>query len=134
MGVFQIAFLLINLAVPYWIWTSSSLVTTDPIKWKALELTIHRLLDAAGGLTCPNTSITRELLAVCDRSQEGLKQRTSTIFEQVIGNVIYSCDVRMDSVIVKMALFEDAEKDSGCRARDTHGTLKIAPAFVLTFA
>src|SRR5688572_21463106 len=99
MGAAQIIFILINIAVPYWMWTSSSRSDKNsPIKWGAWEKTMSRILDASGGFSCPTREVLTDIRALCERSQDGMSGKKTEIFEQLISDTLFSCEVKPDSI------------------------------------
>jgi len=133
-GVLHIAFVAINLVVPYWIWTKVSSGPPVKVEWPAAEKTMARLLEASGGLNCPTQEVVKHWRALCDKSLQEYSEKDTVIYRQQLGNQMYSCEVRKDSLQIKIVPEEPASENEPCLAYDSRQTLNLSPAFVLTLA
>lgn len=131
MIVLQIAFVAVNILVPYFIWRGSKPgADTAQIEWTNTEVSMKRSLNANGGFSCPTGDILKDLVALCQKSQDKLEDGATEVFEQVIGETVISCEVRPDGTVVTLRRESQSEADLSCAANDSAQTLQLAPTFL----
>ena len=113
MGAFQIIFVAINLALPYWLWTRST-STSPPVKWEAFEGQLGRVLDASGGFECETGEIVALIKDLCERSGKRLGESESVAFELPAANILYSCEMTQRSVSVTLLPYFPGDAESPC--------------------
>lgn len=127
----QIAFVAINILVPYFIWRGSKPgADTAQIEWTNTEVSMRRSLDANGGFSCPTGDILKDVVALCQKSEDESEDGATAVFEQVFGETVISCEVRPDGTLVTLRRESQAEADLSCAANDPAQTLQLAPTFL----
>lgn len=131
MIVFEVAFLLVNLAVPYWIWTSKSTSTLPKVAHESIKKTVHELSEAAGGFApCDSTDVADLIDDLCEKSREKWTEKESVAFERAAANVVFSCEVKKGEVNVQWLPNSDGDHDLNCIA-DREQLMAYGPTFVL---
>lgn len=115
MLIFEIAFVLVNLAVPYWIWTRKSLTTLPPIQSEPFNVTVFKMVLGAGGFDgCDAQSVVETIDDLCDRSRDKYNDQQSTRIEQAGIGVVFSCEYRKTEILVQFSP-ENTSSDLKCR-------------------
>ena len=131
MIVLQIAFVAINILVPYFIWQGHERsANVDQIEWTNTEVSMRRSLDANGGFSCPTGDVLKDLIALCQKSEEKREKSATEVFEQVFGETVISCEVRMDGTLITLKREAQGAGDLSCAANDPAETLQWAPTFL----
>lgn len=131
MIVLQIAFVAINILVPYYIWRSHERGgDVNQIEWNNTEVSMRRSLDANGGFSCPTSEILKDLISLCQKSEDKREDNATEVFEQVLGETVISCEVRTDGTLITLKRETQANEDLSCAANDPAQTLQWAPTFL----
>lgn len=129
MGVFQIGFLLLNLTVPYFIWSNSTkkVTSTDSAVW---EKSMARIVASDGGFPgCSVLQLVEIFRDLCDNSRAKLSQNTTVVMERASKEVVFACEAGKDFIRTSWRL-EDSEK-ADLKCRDPSGDIiPHAPAFL----
>lgn len=129
MIVLEIAFVLVNLAVPYWLWSKKSATTLPAIEREALGRNIFRVVDASGGFPpCSTLEVTETIQELCDESRRRWTEKETVAFERAGVDVVFSCEVHKDEVKVKWTPEQGGEHDLKCQSA-TDDQIDLAPAF-----
>lgn len=130
MIVFEIAFVLVNLAVPYWLWTSKTPTQLPAMEREATNRAIFRVVSAAGGFpSCGVQSVTERILDLCEDSRAKWTEHETTAFERAGADVIFRCEVRRQEIRVQWRRSTREEPhDLECGSRDD-AQLDFAPEF-----
>lgn len=130
MLVLEIAFVLVNLAVPYWLWTSKSETKLPAVERDAMNRAVFRVVAASGGFPpCDAQEVTNRIVDLCDQSRSKWTEKQTTRFERAGADVVFSCEVLKNEVRVRWA--HDATSDGHdleCGSR-TDAQVGFAPMF-----
>jgi hypothetical protein len=131
MIVLEVAFVLINLAVPYWIWTSKSADNLPKVEHEVLRKRLLEIVGAGGGFTpCRADEVVATIDDLCEKSRLKFSEKEPHAFERAGSDVIFSCEVGRDSLKVQWFPEHTPDHDLDCKAvRDE--MLAYAPTFVL---
>ncbi len=135
MGPFQIIFILINLAVPYWIWSGDDTDKSGPsIEWQAWTKNMKRLVESTGKNTCRSSEMVDKIRGLCHQSEARLTPDETVVFERVIGNTLFSCTVHNDYLLVRFYPYDDSgtEDHEACTILDSHKRVQLEPEFLFT--
>jgi hypothetical protein len=118
MIVFEIAFVLINLAVPYWIWISSADVHRPKLDHARLRPAIERMIDTVGGFTgCETGDLVEAVDDLCEKSRlQWSADKGSVAIERAAARLGFACEVRERDVRLLLLPEENDEPDLGCVA------------------
>lgn len=98
MGVGHIIFILLNMAVPYWIWTSNSEIVQ--IDWKNFDKNLARIIDAKKGFeNCATSLVVTVIHELCVQSASQLKEH-SVAAEKAALDLKVICEVGENVTIV----------------------------------
>lgn len=125
--------MLVNLAVPYWLWTKKS--TTDAPLWSRTTVgrAFSRVLEASGGFPpCPSGELAEILLDLCNESHKKLTPSESTSFERAGSDVVFSCEVTKTEIRLHWKPETGSEKDLDC-GPDREEQVAYAPAFAFNY-
>lgn len=129
MIILEVAFLLVNLAVPYWIWTSRSASPQPQIEQEAFKKNLYRLSQTAGGFgPCDDTQMTEILDDLCEKSRLKWTAKQSVVFERAGNGIVFSCLVEKDEVKVRWFGEISKTEDLKCQPSRTE-VLKFSPSF-----
>lgn len=104
MVVLEIAFVLVNLAVPYWLWTNKSTAKVPEYDRVALQRGIFRVVSASGVFeACSTQDLSREVLDLCDLSREQFVEAAPVPVGVVGNDVAFACQVHATGVNVRWA-------------------------------
>lgn len=136
MNPLQIAFIVINIVVPYWIWSDNR---TDAgkgpkIDWQSWTQNMKRLVEASGKNSCRSVEMVDKIRGLCHQSEARFSEHESVVFEQVVGNTLFACTVKKDYLLVKFYPYKDADADAGCQIEDKHRRIQVEPEFLFTYA
>lgn len=129
MGVFQIAFVAINLMLPAWLYFRSD---SNGVKWDQFDKTMTRLIDASGGANCPTGEIVDKVHELCVKSSRKASKNETVVLERDIGALTFSCEWRRESMTVKWSHAAEADRRPECVLKDSFQALGAQPAFIFT--
>jgi hypothetical protein len=110
MGVGHIIFILLNMAVPYWIWTSNS--ENVQIDWKNFDKNLARIIDAKKGFeNCPTPAVVTVIHELCVQSASQLKEH-SVAAEKSAQDLKVICEVGENVTIVTFQAFSPQGSDT----------------------
>ncbi len=132
MTPFHIAFILFNMAIPGWIYFSSSVSTDTPyIKWKPWQHSMEQIVEASGGFEgCSDSDVVRYVRQLCEKSMEEWTEKDSVIMERASSTIVFSCEVRSDATFVQWRLEATEDADIKCQPVRGGESIKASPAFV----
>jgi len=132
MGPFHIIFILVNMAIPSWVYMRSADTKDTPrLKWDPWEENMERIVDVSGGFEdCSNADVVRYLRELCEKSMERWTEQDSVILERASSTVLFSCEVRSDATFVQWRLEETEDFDIKCQPGRNRASVGAAPAFV----
>ena len=129
MGVFQIGFLLLNLTVPYFIWSNSTkkVPSTNSAVW---EKSMARIVASDGGFPdCSVLQLVDIFRDLCDNSRAKFSENTTVVMERASKEVVFACEAGKDFIRASWRL-EDSER-ADLKCRDPSGDIiPHAPAFL----
>lgn len=130
MLVLEIGFVLVNLAVPYWLWTSKSTTKLPAVEREAMSRAVFRVVAAAGSFPpCGTQDVTNHIVDLCDQSRSKWTEQQTTRFERAGADVIFSCEVLKNEVRVRWSQEQtEAGHDLECGSR-TDTQIAFAPTF-----
>lgn len=112
MAVFGIVFVLINLAVPYWVWNRKS---NDSIDRSKIESTVMSIVDATGGFPpCDRRDVASVVSDLCEKSMRKLSGEESTILERAAVGVVFACEARKDELRITFTPEQSPNHDLTC--------------------
>jgi hypothetical protein len=131
MIVFEVAFLLLNLAVPYWVWTSKSASHQPAVEQSALRKTLWDLSNSQNGFApCSNDDVAYAIADLCEKSRHAWTEKQSTAFGREGQDVLFACEVRKDEIRVQWSPNNRGKGDLDCVSRDPE-IIAYAPLFVM---
>lgn len=132
MGPFHIVFIVINMAIPGWVYYRSSDAKDTPhIKWSPWQDNMERIVGASGGFDgCSKQDVVRYLRQLCEKSMERWTEEDSVIVERASSTIVFSCEVRSDATFVQWRLEPTEDPDIKCQPVRGDGSMQAAPAFV----
>lgn len=117
MLVLEIAFVLVNLAVPYWLWSKKTPHTLPVVEREAIGQAMFRVIEASGGFPpCDTQAVVDATLDLCDQSRSKYTQKSTMAFERAGVDVVFSCEVRKDEVRFKWLPERDGQPDLDCQS------------------
>ncbi|MBX3022861.1 MAG: hypothetical protein KF799_14395 [Bdellovibrionales bacterium] len=129
MVVLQIAFVMVNLAVPYWLWSKKSPTVLPAVEREAVGRAIFRVIAASGGFPpCDTDDLVEDIQELCDQSRLKYSDKTTIAFERAGTNVVFSCEVRKNEVKVKWTPENVGQPDMDCHANSDE-QIDYAPSF-----
>jgi hypothetical protein len=130
MIILEVAFVLVNLAVPYWIWTSKSVNNLPTVERDAFRKHLFEISEASGGFApCGTDDVVETISELCDKSRRKYTEKESTAFDRAAVDVVFSCEVQKDAVKVQWLPERSADHDMNCEA-DRDELMAYAPTFV----
>jgi hypothetical protein len=130
MIILEVAFVLVNLAVPYWIWTSKSTNNLPTVEREAFRKRLFEISEASGGFApCKTIEVVETIDELCQKSRAKFTDKESMAFERAGADVVFSCEVRKDSLKVQWFPERDSEPDLNCEA-DRDEMMAYAPTFI----
>jgi hypothetical protein len=131
MGIFQILFVVINLALPAYFLTRTS-QKAPSAAWGLWEKSMSRLIDSDGGFPgCSTLDLVSTLEDLCETSHLQLTPRESVSVERTSAQLTFYCEYTKQSIRVGWRLQDN--KDATLKCRDPGGAMAPhAPGF--TFA
>ena len=117
MGVFQIVFLALNLAVPYWLWTRTSSETAGGgVDWTMLEKNLARLIESDEGFpNCSTLEVVDVIHKLCERSHKNFHDGNPSSIERASKQVVFSCYVTKGSIKIGWHLEDNPDSELECR-------------------
>ena len=128
MIVLEIAFVVVNLAVPYWLWTKKTTTTLPTVEREAMGRAMYRVINASGGFGCDTEDLVEKMQDLCDQSRLKYSEKSTTAFEQAGVDVVFSCEVRKDEVKFKWSPEQSGDHDLNCQS-NTDEQIDYAPSF-----
>ncbi|NJL25541.1 MAG: hypothetical protein HC902_10460 [Calothrix sp. SM1_5_4] len=130
MPAVQIAFFLINLAIPYWFWVRSPSKTLPKVEWELFDKNVARLIDNAGTFApCATRDLAAYLHKICEDSRRQWSEDSSTRVEKTADSLLFSCEVRAKEVILQWRPESTSpEPDMNCEAPHPD-RIALAPSF-----
>lgn len=109
MGFVAIGFIVINLAVPYYIWGIKA--DKNQMNWSALNKNIERIIQAQGGFNnCPTKELSPILVDLCKES--AIKKQKETVPVERAGNdVLFACEVGENSAVLNFQPLRKAKSN-----------------------
>jgi len=102
MLVLEIAFVLVNLAVPYWLWSKKTPHTLPVVEREAIGQAVFRVIEASGGFPpCDTQTVVDAVQDLCDQSRIKYTEKTTMAFERAGVDVVFSCEVRKNEIRFK---------------------------------
>ncbi|MGE0529344.1 MAG: hypothetical protein AB7G93_08325 [Bdellovibrionales bacterium] len=130
MGVVQIVFFAINLAIPAWLWMGSSSSDLPTVEWNQWKINLERLIAAQGGFAaCSRRDVVDAFLSLCRSSRDLWNKEKSTEVERAGTGVVYTCEVRTSSLVVSWFTQENPKADLACKAPLRSLGLETDPSF-----
>lgn len=134
MGIIPIAFILINLAVPGWLYfrTGEKTESTDPqMNWSHFQDNMEKIVGAAGDFgPCDKKQIVRVFRDLCERSMDAWTEKDSVIIERAARDIVFTCEVRNDVSFVQWRYEASDQYDLNCEPARKIASDTAAPAFV----
>lgn len=130
MIVLEVAFVLVNLAVPYWIWTSKSHNNVPAVEREAFRKNLFEITEVLGGFPpCDSSDVVETIDDLCNKSRAKLNDNQSVAFERAAAEVVFRCLVKKDSVLVQWAPQPQSDHDMNC-GTDHGDVISLTPSFV----
>ncbi len=131
MGIFQILFVAVNLAVPYYLWSGSS-KSEVKVNWINWERNLGRLIDGEGGFApCGTQEIVLLYRELCELSQKKTDEHTPTVIERAGQKVVFSCEIQKNTMVMHWYANSDPSLDLECELPGGEGVDRAA-GFALT--
>jgi hypothetical protein len=112
MGIFEILFVAMNVALPAWLWTRST-VDKSHTDWPVWEKNVARIIESDEGFPpCPTLKVVDILRDLCLKSQDRFKAAQPALTEGASKSVVFSCEYHQDGITV------------GWRLENTSGNLE----------
>jgi hypothetical protein len=129
MVVLEIAFVLVNLAVPYWLWSKKATDNGPKVEREAVRKAVFRVIEASGGFPpCNPGDMADNIMDLCEKSSRKYTDKETTAFERAGVDVVFSCEVRKDEIKVRWVPEQSAEHDLDCGS-DRDEQIAYAPVF-----
>ncbi|MGE4132197.1 MAG: hypothetical protein AB7F86_11205 [Bdellovibrionales bacterium] len=134
MGVVQIVFVLVNLAVPGWLYFRSSDNPNKPhIQWGAFENHLESIVKSSGGFApCDDDQVVVYIRQLCETSMDRWTDLDSVIVERAAPHVVFSCEVRLGETYVQWRLEDTPDPDIQCGVENRIASVEPSPAFVFS--
>lgn len=132
MGPVHIIFILINMAIPGWIYFRTTESQDTPhIKWGPWQDNMERIVEVSGGFqNCSRDDVVRYLRDLCEKSMERWTDEDSVIVERASSTIVFSCEVRADATFVQWRLENTEDPDIKCQSGKNQQNIAAGPAFV----
>ena len=129
MTALQIIFVLANLAVPYFIYTSRMESPADAIEADKIESTTLNILQAMGGLPpCKNSEVAQTIRRLCEQSVKKWDGKNPITIQRASLNTVIGCEASSEEV--RVTFFHEKGKahtmDCESKSRDV---VAFSPAF-----
>lgn len=132
MGVFQILFLVLTIALPGYFFTRSTSAPGPRAEWGVWERAMARLIDSDGGFPeCSTLELVTQLEDLCEASRIKDAPGNSVTFERSSPEITFGCEVHGGNIRVGWRL--NAAKDGELKCKDPGGAIvPKAPGFNFT--
>ena len=131
MNIFQILFVAVNIAIPYWLWTGTSKAEAD-MDWVTWERNVGRLVDGEGGFEpCGTNKVVTLLRDLCETSKQKMHGKSATVVEQAGQKMVFACEVGATDIIIHWFANSDPKLDLDCEIPTEQGVSQ-ATGFSLT--
>ncbi len=130
MGAVHIVFIVLNLAVPSWLYFRTS--NENPkLNWSKFEDNMERIVASTGDFgTCNKEQIVDLFVDLCERSMDEWTSEDSVIMERAAANIVFTCEVRNDASFVQWRLEPSEQYDLNCHPARKLASESASPAFV----
>nr|HMN68756.1 hypothetical protein [Bdellovibrionales bacterium] len=118
-----------TVATPTWLLLRGTSAPESRIAWEQWRETTDRILKASGGVSCDSSGLMRMWKALCEKSEEALREKKPSVYEYQTGDMSLTCD--FDGRAVHLTIEIIAPKDDNCRALKPDGPLRHRPGFRL---
>lgn len=116
MGIFQIVFLAINLAVPYWLWVRTTPEKSDVVDWTILERNLARLIESDDGFPgCATLQVVDVIHELCEKSYEDFKDGKPGPVERSARQVAFRCQFSKGAIHIGWRLEDNPNSELECR-------------------
>lgn len=130
MGVFQIIFIALTVAVPSWLYTRTDHDKRSEIDWTTLEKNLARLIESDEGFPdCSTLEVVDVIHNLCDHSRRNFHEGNPMPVEQASKQVVFSCFVQKDLIQVGWHLEENPDSQLACREPGGE-VIRLAPEFI----
>lgn len=133
---FQIAFILINLAVPTWLWMRKGTDKIPPteVHWEVFANNLERVVANGGGFApCEDRKAMLYFKQMCEASKDKLEGGDSWIIERVGPDTVFSCEVSAKYLRMTWVLDSGEDHDLSCGNQNRTQLTQLAPTFEFTF-
>jgi len=129
MGAIQVVFILLNLTIPYWLWTSRSSADLPEVQWEVLGRNFTRLADAGGGFApCNPQDLKDEMERLCRNSQQNFTKEKSSVQQISAKAFTMTCEVKKDHLAMNWRPDQVEDPDLECQPQKPYLS-RYAPTF-----
>src|SRR5579872_3133978 len=128
MGVFEVIFVVLTIALPAWLWTRAS---TEKVKidWGTWEKSVARVIDSDGGFPNCNTLTAVDVFHdICETSRQHEAAGKPMAVERASKQVVFSCLFKSGNMTIHWRLEDNAESTMDCGDPGGH-LVTIGPGF-----
>jgi hypothetical protein len=114
MGVFEVIFVVLTVAVPAWLWTRTS---TEKVKidWSTWDRNVARLIDSDGGFPgCETLQAVDVFQDLCEASRQHEREGNPLAVERASKQVVFSCLYKKQSMTIHWRLEDNSEGTMDC--------------------
>lgn len=130
MGPVHIVFILINLAVPSWLYFRSDHDGPD-IAWGQFEDNMEKIVATSGDFGgCSKQEVVAVFRQLCEKSLEQWTDADSVIVERAAPDIVFTCEVRNDASFVQWRIERSDDYDLNCTPSRKIASDNASPAFV----
>lgn len=132
MTPFHIIFILVNMAIPGWVYfRSADSPDTPRLKWSPWQDSMERIVEVSGGFKdCTNGDVVRYIRQLCEKSMDQWSEKDSVILERASSSILFSCEVRTQFTLVQWRLEQTNDPDIKCQPGKNQENIAASPAFV----
>jgi hypothetical protein len=116
MIIFQVAFVLVNLTVPYLLWSRKTESTLPQVEPRTIEKTVFNLVESAGGFPpCSSQDVVDYITDLCEQSRREYSEKNTVTFERASDEVVFACEVQKSRVQISWRPEASEKNDLACK-------------------
>lgn len=131
MGPVQIVFIIVNLAVPGWLYFRNGESQGPDMAWSKFEDNMEKIVAATGDFgPCDKDDVVKIFRDLCQESLDRWTEKDSVIMERAAREIVFTCEVRSDASFIQWRRELSQEYDLKCQPARAIASDQTSPAFV----